>query len=399
MDMEKNYDRKEMFSIFIKTINYKKKTENRKVTSDPKYIKKLFSIFDENNLDDSACKNWLAKQNIGFMKCFTETNFSADKYQACFDFFKKEINSNFKDVQANLYTNAIIFDYVDFITANAETFYCSLIKQFLFIVYPSIIEDDELNNFINTYKSNETNETVFDREIDSLDANVQMRNIFYNALSKYNIAYYINNLKKLLDSRYLIQTQTCSDYPDELRPLLELYYPMEALYNPYNSFIDNTDATIINLSKDIDTFRKDIDIKILTKFIPFQDETTYILIKEFSNALHNFHGVFDMLDANISEEFSEYYSQCDNIDLLRNKCCEEIDTVKNNIFEIQNKDSREDLEHTQYTENAGNTDDILANLQNREMKLHFLLTMLSCHAEMCSLYEKLSDGKSILKHT
>lgn len=395
MDMEKNYDRKEMFSIFIKTINYKKKTEHRKVTNDIKYIQKFFSIFTKDEPDNSACKNWLAKQNIGFMKCFTETNFSADKYQACFDFFKKEINSNFKDVQADLYTNAKIFNQVNFITANAETFYCSLIKQFLFIVYPSIIEDDELNNFINTYKSNETNESVFDRGIDSLDANVQMRNIFCNALSKYNITNYINNLKALLDSRYLLQTQTCSDYPDELKPILELYYPADTLYNPHKSFVDNTAATIINLSKDIDNFRKDIDTKILIKYIPFQENNTYILIKEFSDALRNFHGMYDMLDANISEEFSEYYSQCKNIDLLRNKCCEEIDKVKNNIFEIQNKDNREDLEHT---ENAGNTDYVLANLQNREMKLHFLSTMLSCYAEMCSLFEEISDGKSILIH-
>ena len=150
MDIKKNHDRKEMFSIFIKTINYKK-TEHRKVTNDIKYIQKFFSIFTKDVPGNSACKNWLAKQNIGFMKYFTEIDFSADKYHACFNFFKKEINSNFKDVQANLYTNAIFFDYVDFITANAETFYCSLIKQFLFIVYPSIIEDDELNNFINTY--------------------------------------------------------------------------------------------------------------------------------------------------------------------------------------------------------------------------------------------------------
>lgn len=148
MTEKKNLDRKEMFSIYIDTINYERKTEHRKVTNNPKYIKKLFATFDINIISETITKNWLQKLNLGFMNYFSDVTITTQHLQNCLDFFRNNIKSNIEVIQTELLKNKTLFNYVNFTTTDTDIFFCSLIKQFLFIVKPSIINEWELTDFI-----------------------------------------------------------------------------------------------------------------------------------------------------------------------------------------------------------------------------------------------------------
>lgn len=213
-----------------------------------------------------------------------------------------------------------------------------------------------------------------------------MKQLFLNAIIDFKIAYYISNLKLLLDSSYFISIiappEPC---PDSLKSILKYYEDISD--NPHVEYIKNPDDISDDFSTDIDKFLQYIQSKILTIFIPCQDETTYKLINEFCEALKNFYAFYLMLDAKLAKKFSTIYSQYKNTDLLCSKCQEELDKVKNNIIEMQKTDTTQD------------TKEFLYNLENHKMKLDLLLSFLSHHIEICSLFEKITDGKSLLIHT
>lgn len=218
-----------------------------------------------------------------------------------------------------------------------------------------------------------------------------MKQLFCYAIIEFKIAYYISNFKSLLDSRYpsqvIVHPPLYESLDKNYLSQFKCYYSSDELYRPRVTYISETNDIIENFSTNVNAFLQYINSKIIMIFIPYQDETTYKLIKEFYAALDSFCSLFPFLNSNIAKEFSEVYSQCKNMDSLHSKCQKEIDIAKNKIIEMQKTDD------TKYIKES------LNNMHIRKTNLDFLLSILSNHTKMCTLFEKLTDGKSLLPRT
>lgn len=346
MNTEKKIDRKEMFSSFIKSLSHHTSLNNEI------FAKELLAVFDITGITESAAHNWLTKSNQGFIKCFYSENLTQKHYEKCIEFFNNMIGLRFALVQKDLEINSTFFEYIDFYTLDSDIFFCSLLKQFLYIVDVPITNNSVLISFIDNIKSNKNTETTFKSKatFDSQDVNSQMCHIFFNAINQFKIAYYIDNLKMLFDFCDL-------EYTD-------------------NNFVNSIFA-----------FKDYIDLEILGRFITYQDNATYTIIKEFNDLLFNFCHCIQILQPSIAEEFSNLYIASDKTDCLFSLCQNEINEIENNIKKVLENDNLDGKEES------------LNILKQRKVQIGFLITILSNHSQLCSLFEKLSGGKSLLIHT
>ena len=346
MNTEKKIDRKEMFSSFIKSLSHQTAITGEIIA------KELLAIFEITGISESAAHNWLTKSNQGFIKHFRSKNLTQKHYEKCIEYFNNMIGLRFELVQKDLEIKSTLFKYVDFYTLDCDIFFCSLLKQFLYIVDVPITNNSVLISFIDNIKSNKNTETTFKSKatFDSQDVNTQMCHIFLNAINQFKIAYYIDNLKLLFDFCDL-------EYAD-------------------NNFVNSIFA-----------FKDYIDLEILGRFITYQDSATYTLIKEFNDLLFNFCHCFQILQPSIAEEFSNLYIPSDKTDYFFSLCQSEFNEVENNIKKV--------LENG----NSNGKEEALNILKQRKSQIGFLITILSNHSQLCSLFEKLSGGKSLLIHT
>lgn len=375
MDTENKITRHNMFSTFIKSINYEMKTETLKFIKDSQYIERLFSIFGINDITESTSKNWLSdiqEKNQGFIKCFLNITITDACLQNCFVFFRDNIKANLYIVQNNLSNHNVLLNKVNLETNDTNDFIYSLIDQFLYIVKPSmtLAESTLLETFINK------------TTCDSHSPDKSILQIFCAAINESNLAFYIDDLKSFLDSSY--------DYIENMNPFSHRQY-IDTLFIP--SLIETNDEKKVfkinnyKFSSDMHHFLEDIKSNILVKFVTYQDETSYILIKKFYDVLESYVAIYSLLSPSIAREFSQIYIQYDKTDYLFEKCQFEIDKTQKEIAKLeQNKDVEisEDQKVSLYT------------LQNRETQLGFLLSLLSSREQICSLFEELTNGKSLL---
>lgn len=125
-----------------------------------------------------------------------------------------------------------------------------------------------------------------------------------------------------------------------------------------------------------------IQTNVLEKFISYQNEEVYDKISQFQNAINTYSGFLGMIQPSVAEKYGHLLKICG---------------LDNGIIDLINSDYNEIKNHLDTKTYLGEANELSVYGSEKKLtQLDFIRSILSSHKQLCELYSEICPGKTIL---